>query len=141
MPALDHNHYVQGVKLLDRFLCCDRRNARGWVYVIRDVSGRVKIGNASSPSDVRRQLVSAQAWSSAGLVDVRVIHGGEAFERVLHQRFDALRLTLPTPGITSHGLRFLSEWFGGLAVKLWAKRLDASGPCEFCQSELFEVGR
>ena len=64
MSDFDHE---QGVKLIDRLLCCDRRSVQGWVYVMREPSGRIKIGSAEHPGELHRRMGAAQAWAAGAL--------------------------------------------------------------------------
>lgn len=126
-----------GVALVKKFLCCQNAEVQGWVYLIVCPSGRIKIGSATSCQGVRRQLTSVQTLNSSGIARVVLIHGGKQWERVLHQRFAAERLRLPTPGITSQGVRFHSEWFSGPVVTAWLASASKTpgDDCEYCVTQ------
>lgn len=60
------------------------------VYLISDESGRVKIGASDDPA---ARLAQLQTANPEKLTLLAMCHGGEEFERVLHERFDYCRLS------------------------------------------------
>ena len=135
---LDQNE-AGGRRLIDQYLCCRNTEKVGWVYLLRGGAGGIKIGKADSVKGVRRQITYAQTYCETGILEVKLMHGGQVMEQELHKRFRDERLFFEkTAEITSKGV-FRSEWFRGPASRSYLEGLTITQECEHCRYEQLEL--